>query len=556
MGRVVNLYVNGVDTDNSTATTQARNLMGLLGEPVELFYNKTNGLLSDLFSEALPGWLIGPTQIANDFYGKLNEIIQKEYYNLDYDDESELLVGNDIVDTIRIFCHSQGGLITANAISLLDEVDRKLIRVYAFASPQPFEPNGCGHYEYFWNKYDILKTHNFDKHQVNWGPRFDRHLPEPIEDPESPDEGPIEYIYPEGIPEHDFLKSYLGKLEEFEEYRESEFFKLIKKTSRLEKSQQAKNLLTISELLGIDSSQSENANSEGENNESENSDPENELAFEPGEFGEGITAFKDHPLFNCGAIPIDFKTKEIYDLVESGEAFYNKVASNIDQVKAEVQPVIDLLTSGNLTLEGWEITPPASWTGIGGTAQDITNILGQTTSLLESADEFKKMVEDFEIHTNILSGVDLVPEDKSGLYSLFTTAISWNMGSRSFGDQTDKLEKIFGSLFNGEAIMDTVKSTSENIKTATNAIDLINEIQNGTSTPTEILDELSQIGIFTDQIAQVKELIDLDELALKEAKKFFNTSGLARQLAEVYRNPCSASLPQDVFGTDPLKILL
>ncbi len=225
-------------------------------------------------------------------------------------------------------------------------------------------------------------------------------------------------------------------------------------------------------------------------------------------------------------------------------------------MKTEVQPVIDLLTGDNLTLEGWEIAPPTSWTGIGGTAQDITNILSQTTSLLDSADEFKKMIEDFEIHTNILSGVDLVPEDKSGLYSLFTTAISWNMGSRSFGDQTDKLEKIFGSLFNGEAVMNTVKSAAENIKTATNALDLINEIQNGTSTPTEILDELSQIGIFTDEIAQVKELIDLDELALKEAKKFFNTSGIARQLAEVYRNPCSASLPQEIFGTDPLKILL
>jgi hypothetical protein len=48
----------------------------------------------------------------------------------------------------------------------------------------------------------------------------------------------------------------------------------------------------------------------------------------------------------------------------------------------------------------------------------------------------------------------------------------------------------------------------------------------------------------------------LDELALKEAKEFFNISGLARHLSNKNRNPCSASLPQDVFGTDPLKILL
>ena len=64
-----------------------------------------------------------------------------------------------------------------------------------------------------------------------------------------------------------------------------------------------------------------------------------------------ISAFKVHPLFNFGAIPIDFKTKEIYDLVASGEALYNKVSSSIDEVKNEVQPVIDLLTSGNFTLD-------------------------------------------------------------------------------------------------------------------------------------------------------------------------------------------------------------
>jgi hypothetical protein len=111
------------------------------------------------------------------------------------------------------------------------------------------------------------------------------------------------------------------------------------------------------------------------------------------------------------------------------------------------------------------------------------------------------MVEDFEIHTNILSGVNLVPEAKSGLYSLFTTAVSWNMGSRSFGNPTNKLEKVFGSLFNGEAAMGAIKSTSEAIRPATDAIDLINSIQNGAATPAEILDKLSQIGVFTEEIA-------------------------------------------------------
>lgn len=44
--------------------------------------------------------------------------------------------------------------------------------------------------------------------------------------------------------------------------------------------------------------------------------------------------------------------------------------------------------------------------------------------------------------------------------------------------------------------MDAVKSTSGAIRTATDAVNLINNIQNGTTTSTEILDELSQIENF------------------------------------------------------------
>lgn len=576
MGRVVNLYVNGIDTDEGTAKAQANKISGMIGEKVDYFHNKTDGILFDL-AEVFTGWLTGATEASEGLKTKLEQLIKPKSYELDNKGENPLLIENS-VETIRIFCHSQGGLVTANAIELFNNTDetklnyigyRKLFKIYAFASAQTHMPSGCGHFELFFNRHDFLYDLIHQVYDTNWGPRYIR-SPKLEKDPnyDEFDDGTGDigngdtsefpgFIRPDGFEEHFFVESYLKKYSEFKDFEKSEFYKLLSRPSRLKKAQHAKDLYEkASSSINLQDDEIELPNDENDEALIEDSNNEKILSFEPGEFGEGITAFKDHPLFNCGAIPVDFKVQEIYDLVESGEAFYNKVASNIDQVKTEVQPVIDLLTSDNLTLESWEITPPAGWTGIGGTVQDITNILGQTTSLLESADEFKKMVEDFEIHTNILSGVDLVPEDKSGLYSLFTTAVSWNMGSRSFGDQTDKLEKVFGSLFNGEAVMDTVKSAAENIKTATNAIDLINEIQNGTSTPTEILDELSQIGIFTDQIAQVKELINLDELALKEAKKFFNTSGLARQLAEVYRNPCSASLPQDVFGADPLKILL
>jgi hypothetical protein len=561
MGRAINLYVNGVATDAGKAQTQANRISGMIGEEVESFHNETGGLLSDSI-QVLDGWLTGSTQESDKLKVRLEQLIRPKSYELDNKGKTPLLIENGSIDTIRIFCHSQGGLITANAINLFDNEDenepnyigyRKLFRVYAFASAQNHMPSGCGHYEFFFNRFDFLYDFHNGNYEENWGQHYIR-IPE-IEvdlnfDGADADTEFAGYILPDNIAEHDFLNSYLDKYSEFENYKKSEFYRLLQSPSPLEKSQYAKNrFIQASSSMALEDDESNEASDENPNTE-------NILSFEPGEFGERITAFKDHPLFNCGAIPIDFKTKEIYDLVASGEAFYNKVSSSIDEVKNEVQPVIDLLTSGNLTLDSWTITPPASWTGIGGTAQDITSILGQTTSLLESADEFKKMVEDFEIHTNILSGVDLVPEDKSGLYSLFTTAVSWNMGSRSFGDQTDKLEKVFGSLFNGEAVMGAIKSTSEAIRTATDAVDLINNIQNGTSTPTEILDELSQIGIFSDEIAQVKELINLDELALKEAKEFFNISGLARQLSNIYRNPCSASLPQDVFGTDPLKILL
>ena len=49
--------------------------------------------------------------------------------------------------------------------------------------------------------------------------------------------------------------------------------------------------------------------------------------------------------------------------------------------------------------------------------------------------------------------------------------------------------------------MGAIKSTSEAIRPATDAIDLINSIQNGAATPAEILDKLSQIGVFTEEIA-------------------------------------------------------
>ncbi len=129
MGRVVNLYVNGVNTTKEKADESIKRLTGLIGEPIEPFYNETSGLLADVTFEVIPGWITGPTSIADQLHSKLDEIIQKEYYSLDRDDESELLVGNEIVDTIRIFCHSQGGLITANAISLLAEANRKIIEV-------------------------------------------------------------------------------------------------------------------------------------------------------------------------------------------------------------------------------------------------------------------------------------------------------------------------------------------------------------------------------------------------------------------------------------------
>ncbi len=125
------------------------------------------------------------------------------------------------------------------------------------------------------------------------------------------------------------------------------------------------------------------------------------------------------------------------------------------------------------------------------------------------AEDLENTIGGFEKHTNILSGAELLPENELGIYSIFSTAISWNIGSQSFGDSTDKLNKIFGSLFNGNTLMDAAKSAIESIATKIESIGFMDKILNGTDTAKQIIGSLGQVDSFADQTAAINELIYL-----------------------------------------------
>jgi hypothetical protein len=183
--KITYIFVNGINTTHEEAEDSSVAISDLIGIDVHLYHNETEGFFRDLW-ESFKGRRWTPTDEAKGLSEYLSVLIES---------------GKKIV----IFCHSQGGIVTSNAIRLLPYRKRNNISVICFASAQSTEPGGCEYYEYFTNKYDVLRWTMIRKRTtMSWGPRFIRNA--------------------KG---HNLQEDYLKHLTKFKDFEKSFMYELI-----------------------------------------------------------------------------------------------------------------------------------------------------------------------------------------------------------------------------------------------------------------------------------------------------------------------------------------
>lgn len=201
----LNIYVNGILTDRLNAIGHKDRLENMIGRPVQLFYNHTEGVLNDLL-----------------------ECVKSRNGTADISQylASHLVVESREKETIRLFCHSQGGLIVEDALYILPDNIRQKIELIAFATAQTSEPGQLKHAEYFYNSNDILLSTGVFKYGEDWqGVLYKRESNFEVD--LNSDGSEAEDYISDPIKEHDFIESYLNKFLEFKGIGNSLFCKLI-----------------------------------------------------------------------------------------------------------------------------------------------------------------------------------------------------------------------------------------------------------------------------------------------------------------------------------------
>jgi hypothetical protein len=193
------IYVNGIKTSEMDAMSQASELEFMLGKDVELFYNKTNGWVSDLIESFANRW----------FY---KWFVARITLNLVTAIRVALSIGCDVM----IVAHSQGTAIAANAIHLLEAEwgadcpypDR--VSLICFANVNSREPNRIKRVEYFINSWDAVLKLLIKCSTEKWiGKRFLR----------------------KGSG-HNFIHDYLEKIDRFDNVWKSFFYEYVEDAKR------------------------------------------------------------------------------------------------------------------------------------------------------------------------------------------------------------------------------------------------------------------------------------------------------------------------------------
>ena len=182
------IFTNGVKNSLTESIRKRDVLSKLMGRPVYLHHNPSMNLFTALIESAWSRWLywIKPVAVVKRLAIRIEDAIIK---NRD--------------KPIYVIGHSQGCVISMNAVRLLRPRDRERVRAIMFAPTNTQEPCG-GSVEYWLNNHDWVISHLI-KPKWKKGPVYKR----------------------EGKG-HSLDKEYLDVIKDFKNYENSLFWWLIK----------------------------------------------------------------------------------------------------------------------------------------------------------------------------------------------------------------------------------------------------------------------------------------------------------------------------------------
>eukprot|EP00571_Detonula_confervacea_P016595 CAMPEP_0172311104 /NCGR_PEP_ID=MMETSP1058-20130122/13717_1 /TAXON_ID=83371 /ORGANISM="Detonula confervacea, Strain CCMP 353" /LENGTH=399 /DNA_ID=CAMNT_0013024179 /DNA_START=234 /DNA_END=1434 /DNA_ORIENTATION=- len=146
------MHVNGIGTNGADAKMNCREIYEMFGRPVDLLHNPTDGMLLDLLE-----CIAGKTGLMHFGVIEPRKLLMEKL--------AENLKGAKAkgITKIVLIAHSQGTIITGNAISNLGENDKELaelmkelLEVYIFAGCAHHMPDNVKHLEYLSNRGDVV----------------------------------------------------------------------------------------------------------------------------------------------------------------------------------------------------------------------------------------------------------------------------------------------------------------------------------------------------------------------------------------------------------------
>jgi hypothetical protein len=227
----------------------------------------------------------------------------------------------------------------------------------------------------------------------------------------------------------------------------------------------------------------------------------------------------------------DQKTKDIYGLINTQQAFVNPVAPSINLFTGGLTSILTQFTRWETFVDP---TPP------GFILTDFTAFKTNINTNLIPANN------NFALHTNRLSGVtDSTASNVPNLRSIMSVGVSSlaleQQLNNQIGNPCGKLLTAFGSLFLGPDLYNELISYYNTILALIKAGDLL---------PAQIT------GDINSQVNQINSLISNDGAYFDSLVNDLLRASLAQSLGSFMYDPCGRFLLEDVISSDKLREIL
>jgi len=197
--------------------------------------------------------------------------------------------------------------------------------------------------------------------------------------------------------------------------------------------------------------------------------------------------------------------KDIRNLITPiNNALTNPFGSLIDSTQSSISTNLSIISS-NLSvvnsdisdIDGWLASPPGSlpsgWTNAGFDETDLqtvrdnyANFQTNLTTLQTAMTDLQTQVNNFETHTNRLSGENLNPTvtdiTEVNFIALMGITQAWELELHRWeldNPFENKIEEIFGALFNGDTLTQAGKTESDKTPVSdVSSFDISNRIEN------------------------------------------------------------------------------